>query len=367
LNAAASGLRITRLVLHEPPYGPDDEESKRGARELAENVRAALAEDRRADAIKLFLTVSGMPPEMVEGMSSDPKMHAVAPTMPYDFEVMGDISRGGTIPEDLVRAISVPTLVIAGGASPDFFLDTPPDRGGPAEREARGAGGSGPRRARRRGRTSGRGVLHHLILVNRPKTREDAMNAADRTERAERPADPKPRTSEGVRRGTGRDRDEWFALLDAWGAADRQYREIAAWLTGEHGVSKWWAQKLTVEYEQARGLRAPGVRPGGTFTVGASKTVAVPVERLFASFVDAKQRKRWLPGVALRKRASQPGRPARFDRDDATRIQVDFTAKGEAKSQAAVQHERLPDAQAAEEAKAYWRERLAALKALLES
>jgi pimeloyl-ACP methyl ester carboxylesterase len=87
LNAAASGLPITRLVLHEPPYGPDDEESTRGARELAENVRAALAENRRAEAIELFFTASGMPPEMVEGMSSDPKMLAVAPTMPYDFEV----------------------------------------------------------------------------------------------------------------------------------------------------------------------------------------------------------------------------------------------------------------------------------------
>lgn len=29
-------------------------------------------------------------------MSSDPKVRAVAPTMPYDFEVMGEISRGGT-------------------------------------------------------------------------------------------------------------------------------------------------------------------------------------------------------------------------------------------------------------------------------
>ena len=124
LNAASSGLPMRRLVLHEPPYGPEDEESKRSARELAENVRAAIAEDRRADAIKLFFTASGMPPEMAEGASSDPKMLALAPTMPYDFEVMGDINRGGTIPEDLVRAISIPTLVIAGGASPDFFRDT---------------------------------------------------------------------------------------------------------------------------------------------------------------------------------------------------------------------------------------------------
>jgi pimeloyl-ACP methyl ester carboxylesterase len=61
---------------------------------------------------------------MAEGASGDPKMLALAPTMPYDFEVMGDISRGGTIPEDLVRTIGMPTLVIAGGASPDFFRDT---------------------------------------------------------------------------------------------------------------------------------------------------------------------------------------------------------------------------------------------------
>jgi pimeloyl-ACP methyl ester carboxylesterase len=90
---------------------------------LAEDVRAAVAEDRRADAIKLFTADSGMPPELVEGMSIDPNMQAVAPTMPYDFEVMGDFS-GGIIPEDLVRRIDIPTLVIAGGASPEFFRDT---------------------------------------------------------------------------------------------------------------------------------------------------------------------------------------------------------------------------------------------------
>ena len=124
LNAVAGGLPITQLVLHEPPYGPDDEASKKAARELAEKVRAALAEDRPADAIKLFLAASGMPPAMAEGMSADPNMQAIAPTMPYDFEVMGDASRGGTIPEDLVRVIDIPTLVIAGGTSPDFFRNT---------------------------------------------------------------------------------------------------------------------------------------------------------------------------------------------------------------------------------------------------
>jgi hypothetical protein len=174
-------------------------------------------------------------------------------------------------------------------------------------------------------------------------------------------------SGEGMRRATGRDRGGWFAVLDAWGAAGRPYREVAAWLTGEHGLSSWWAQKLIVEYEQARGLRAAGVRPDGTFTVGASKTVAVPAERLYAAFVDAEVREHWLPGAAMRERTSQPGRSARFDWDDgATRVNVSVAAAGEARSQAAVEHERLPDARAAEEAKSYWRERLDVLKTVLE-
>ncbi|TDC87247.1 alpha/beta hydrolase [Actinomadura sp. 7K507] len=124
LEAAAAGLPITALVLHEPPYGPDGEDDRQSARDLAEGVQAAIKDDRRADAIKMFLAASGMPPEMAEAASGNPDMLAIAPTMPYDFEVMGDTARGGVIPAGLVRSITVPTLVMAGGASPDFFRDT---------------------------------------------------------------------------------------------------------------------------------------------------------------------------------------------------------------------------------------------------
>ena len=123
LEAVAAGLPITALVLHEPPYGADDEEEKEQARRLADDIRTAVAEDRRADAVKLFLTASGLPGEMADQMAGDAGMQAVAPTMPYDFDVMGHTSRGGVIPEDLVRSVAIPTLVVAGTASPDFFRD----------------------------------------------------------------------------------------------------------------------------------------------------------------------------------------------------------------------------------------------------
>jgi hypothetical protein len=172
----------------------------------------------------------------------------------------------------------------------------------------------------------------------------------------------------GVRRSTGRDRDEWFALLDAWGAAGRPYGEIADWLMGKHDISRWWAQKLIVEYEQERGLRPPGIRPDGTFEVSASKTVGVPIERLFDAFVNTRQRKRWLTSGRMSLRNSRPGHSARFDWEDgSTRVNVGFIDKGPSKSAVAVAHERLVDAKQAETTKAMWKQRLTDLKSFLET
>lgn len=172
----------------------------------------------------------------------------------------------------------------------------------------------------------------------------------------------------GVQRVTGRERDEWFSLLDKWGARGREYREIADWLMGKHGVSKWWAQKLIVEYEQERGVRDPGVRRNGTFEVSASKTVGVPVERTFDAFVNSRQRKRWLTDATMTLRDSQPARSARFLWEDgSTRVTVAFLGKGSSKSTVAVLHDRITGAKKAQTIKARWRERLVELKSYLES
>ena len=49
-------------------------------------------------------------------------------------------------------------------------------------------------------------------------------------------------------------------MLDGWEAASRSHTEIARWLREEHGVDGWYSQSITVGYERARGLRAPGER-----------------------------------------------------------------------------------------------------------
>src|SRR6185312_6602279 len=146
---------------------------------------------------------------------------------------------------------------------------------------------------------------------------------------------------------TGRERKQWFALLDAWKATTRTHRDIAAWLMSTHNIENWWAQTLTVDYERARGLRQPGAKRDGTFSVTASVTVGVSAKRAFEAFMEPKLRQRWLPGATLQERTSKSARSARFDwKDGTTRVNVGFTAKSPKKSQIALQHERLPNAKA---------------------
>jgi uncharacterized protein YndB with AHSA1/START domain len=177
---------------------------------------------------------------------------------------------------------------------------------------------------------------------------------------------PPPVSDEAVHKATGRGWDEWFAILDDAGAVGWKHPDIARWVVAEHRISGWWAQTVTVGFERARGLRAPGQHADG-FIAGVSRTVAVPVEELFAAFHDDERRAAWLPGAEMRLRTATAPRSARYDWEDGeSRLVVWFEAAGEAKSRLGVSHERLPDADTADEMKAFWRERLDALKARLE-
>ncbi len=200
--------------------------------------------------------------------------------------------------------------------------------------------------------------------------RASLLTAAEPFSPADISARPPLATSdETIRERTGRGWEEWFDLLDEWGAAGRSHREIARWVAEQQGVVPlaWNAQAVAGSYERARGLREVGEHENG-FTITASKTVAVPVERLYAAFVDASLRSAWCPDADLHERKVLAPRSARFDwGDGTTRVNVTFDAKGDAKSTTVVSHERLADAREADRMKAYWRERVSALKAVLEA
>ena len=105
-------------------------------------------------------------------------------------------------------------------------------------------------------------------------------------------------SDDAIRRRTGHGWEHWFDLLDDWGATERSHTDAATWLREEQGTGGWNSQSIVVSYERARGLRGVGEHADG-FTVTASKTVAVPVDRLYEAFVDEPLRREWLPDAEL--------------------------------------------------------------------
>jgi hypothetical protein len=162
---------------------------------------------------------------------------------------------------------------------------------------------------------------------------------------------------------TGRTWVEWVRALDAIGAADMEHKQIAAWVHEQTGLS-WWSQTVTVGYERIRGLRDVGQRRGGGYEAGKSRTLNVPVADVFRAFVDDDLRTQWLD-TPLTVRTATPNRSVRITWLDGSNVEVYITAKSAAKTSVAIQHGRLPSRDAADDAKAFWHDRLNALQALL--
>jgi alpha-beta hydrolase superfamily lysophospholipase len=126
LRAVAAGLPVDRFVLHDPPYSPDDAAAQDEARRFGKTLRELLRADRPAEALELWFRTTGMPDEIMQGMRVTPRwaeLTALAPTLAYDSAVMGDIDRGGAVPEDIASRAARPGLVLVGGESPPFMLE----------------------------------------------------------------------------------------------------------------------------------------------------------------------------------------------------------------------------------------------------
>jgi hypothetical protein len=115
LEAAASGLAITKLALWEPSYIVEGR--PRPPADTARIYAELVAAGRRGDAVEYFMAkVVGLPPEFVAEARKAPwwpAQEALAHTLAYDATIMGDYS----LPAERVASVMVATLVIDGGAS----------------------------------------------------------------------------------------------------------------------------------------------------------------------------------------------------------------------------------------------------------
>lgn len=208
--------------------------------------------------------------------------------------------------------------------------------------------------------------LKRVVRARMEKTGESYTAARAQTLRKKAAPPPDYSTLSGVSDGTvqsktGRSWAEWVETLDAFGGKDKPHREVAAYVHAQ-GVSDWWSQSVTVGYERIHGLRAIGQKRAGTWEMSKSRTFPVPVSTLYAAFANARKRAKWLPDVKLTIRTSQKDRSMRITWPDGTSVDVGFFPKSDAKSMVAVSHTKLAEKGAADRLKAYWAERLDALK-----
>jgi alpha-beta hydrolase superfamily lysophospholipase len=120
LLATAAGRPVIRLALWEPPYIIGDSRPRPPA-DTASIYRELVAAGRRGDAAEYFMAeVVGMPREFVAQARQAPWWRAqeeIAHTLAYDATIMGDYS----LPSEAITAISVPTLVLDGGAGEEWM------------------------------------------------------------------------------------------------------------------------------------------------------------------------------------------------------------------------------------------------------
>jgi len=62
-------------------------------------------------------------------------------------------------------------------------------------------------------------------------------------------------SDDAVRARTGKGWEEWFTILDTYGAKEKGHTKSAKYFLEHYALSPWWAQGDTIRYEWKRGLR----------------------------------------------------------------------------------------------------------------
>ena len=122
LRAAAAGSNIEKLAVYEAPFLVDNSRAPLPD-DYVEHLDELVSQGRRGDAVAYFMTAAvGMPAEYVAPMRNEPfwpASESVAHTIAYDGRIMGDTMSGKPLAPEPWSSITVSTLVMTGGISPE--------------------------------------------------------------------------------------------------------------------------------------------------------------------------------------------------------------------------------------------------------
>ncbi|HYF96708.1 MAG TPA: hypothetical protein VD947_01570 [Patescibacteria group bacterium] len=169
----------------------------------------------------------------------------------------------------------------------------------------------------------------------------------------------KPINIESIEKATGKSWEEWLEFFDSIGAKDLSHKEIAKKLSAE-GVPGWWAQNLTVAYEQHIGRRVPGQRSDGKFDISVSKTLDGSMDEALDAWLDLVSGQKEFNNVSIEGEArvskTEKWRNWRCNLHDGSRVVVGIYQKTPNKAGLGLAHEKLESAERAEKERAFWKE-----------
>jgi hypothetical protein len=169
-----------------------------------------------------------------------------------------------------------------------------------------------------------------------------------------------------VKKRTGKNWKDWFSILNKAGAKKMEHKAIAQLLNTKYGLSDWWSQMVTVQYEQdIKGRKKHETVLG--FQISRSITLEFPITKIFHSINSPIKRVIWLkdPGIIITKSNKDKSIRAKWV-DGKTNIEVQLYPKENFKIQVVVQHNKLGSAKEAANMKLYWGKQLRNLKLYLE-
>jgi pimeloyl-ACP methyl ester carboxylesterase len=118
--------KVKKLALYEPPFVINDSRPP-VSRDFVKQLKEAIAAGRPGDAIDIIMTQALLiPAEYLKPMRDDPmwpEMIKVAHTLVYDGMIQADFMAGKPLPRNRWTHVNLPTLVMNGENSDQFFQD----------------------------------------------------------------------------------------------------------------------------------------------------------------------------------------------------------------------------------------------------
>lgn len=170
----------------------------------------------------------------------------------------------------------------------------------------------------------------------------------------------KPINTDSIASATNKSWEQWVSEIDAAGGRNMSHTELARKLydelSGKVDSHGWWAQGITVAYEQFIGRRVPGQLANGLFEIAVSKTVQSPRDIMFKTLVAwLADQKTFNSKQPLKQRVSETPKRSnwRCDFDDGSKFAA--TVEGETKSKIVLSHTDIVSKESADDWKKYWK------------